>query len=165
MDGELKTRVAEGSSARMTAGFCWKWSDPRPDGSLVGDVQVGAFQRPWNAKPDVGRLAKGIPRAPLWAYDPNGVNQVGCIYTAQGFEFDYVGVVVGPDLTWKESDQRLVGDPNASEDPAISASDTHSDELIRRAYRVLLSRGIKGCYVAFVDSSVREAFASRIPLE
>jgi DUF2075 family protein len=43
-------------------------------------------------------LAKNIPPASIWAYDPNGINQVGCIYTAQGFEFDYIGVIVGKDF-------------------------------------------------------------------
>ena len=32
-----------------------------------------------------------------------GVNQVGCIYTAQGFEFDYVGVIFGNDLVYRSS--------------------------------------------------------------
>src|SRR5271157_4190318 len=39
-----------------------------------------------------GKLAPGIPKSNFWASDPNGINQVGCVYTAQGFEFDYVGV-------------------------------------------------------------------------
>ena len=44
---------------------------------------------------DGGRLALGIPKESLWAYDPGGLNQIGCVYTAQGFEFDYVGVIFG----------------------------------------------------------------------
>ncbi|MBZ5689784.1 MAG: DUF2075 domain-containing protein [Acidobacteriia bacterium] len=42
-------------------------------------------------------LAPGIPKESLWAYDQGGINQVGCIYTAQGFEFDYEGVIFGND--------------------------------------------------------------------
>ena len=38
-------------------------------------------------------MAAGIPKSNFWASDPNGINQVGCVYTAQGFEFDYVGVI------------------------------------------------------------------------
>jgi uncharacterized protein len=162
LDDELRRRISEGWTARMTAGFCWSWSDPLPDGTLSPDVQIGDFSRAWNAKPDVGRLAKGIPRAPLWAYDPNGVNQIGCIYTAQGFEFDYVGVIVGPDLAWDTRLGHLVGVPGQSEDPALSASDPSAEELIRRAYRVLFSRGIKGCYVVCVEPSVRQQFEARL---
>ena len=54
----------------------------------------------WNAKADVGRLADGIRPERYWASDPAGINQIGCLYTAQGFEFDYVGVIVGRDLRW-----------------------------------------------------------------
>ena len=59
---------------------------------------VGDYIRPWNAQPNAVRLAEGIPKAPLWAYDSNGIGQVVCVYTAQGFEFDYVGVIFGLDL-------------------------------------------------------------------
>ena len=44
-------------------------------------------------------LSPGIPKSNLWAYDPNGINQIGCVYTAQGFEFDYVGVIFGKERT------------------------------------------------------------------
>ena len=41
-------------------------------------------------------LHREFPKEALWAYDPNGINQIGCVYTAQGFEFDYVGVDFWP---------------------------------------------------------------------
>ena len=66
----------------------------------MNDEIIGDYVRPWNARPNAGRLAPGIPTSNLWAYDGGGVNQIGCIYTAQGFEFDYVGVIFGPDLVY-----------------------------------------------------------------
>jgi uncharacterized protein len=39
---------------------------------------------PWNAMPDAGKLAPGIPKSNFWASDLNGIKQVGCVYTAQG---------------------------------------------------------------------------------
>lgn len=162
LDAELKKRIIEGSTARLTAGYCWPWSDPRPDGTLVDDLVIGDFHRPWNAKPDAGRLAKGIPRAPLWAYDPRGADQVGCIYTAQGFEFDYVGVIVGPDLTWDSTSQKWVGNRNGSEDRTLGRSGDRFLDLVKRIYRVLFSRGMKGCYLFFVDPGVKAAVLSKI---
>ena len=44
----------------------------------------------------------GAPPAALWATDPAGFGQVGCVYTAQGFEYDYAGVILGPDLVWRD---------------------------------------------------------------
>ena len=57
----------------MTAGFCWEWSDPDSNGNLLNDIVIGDYKRPWDAKNDVGKLAPGIPRAALWAHDPNGI--------------------------------------------------------------------------------------------
>ncbi len=56
---------------------------------------------PWKARDGVGRLGPGIPKSNFWVRDKEGIDQVGCAYTAQGFEFDYVGVIVGPDLVYR----------------------------------------------------------------
>ncbi|PIZ54822.1 ATP/GTP-binding protein, partial [Candidatus Woesearchaeota archaeon CG_4_10_14_0_2_um_filter_57_5] len=83
-------------NARLTAGFCWKWSKKLDaDGALVKDVSIGDFAMPWETHSKV-TPPKGYVRWYEWAYKPEGIKQVGCIYTAQGFEFDYVGVIVGP---------------------------------------------------------------------
>ncbi len=79
----------------MAAGYCWPWSDPRSDGSLVSDVVIGAWSHPWNLRGDRG--LPGAPPAALWASEPDGFGQVGCVYTAQGFEYDWNGVILGPD--------------------------------------------------------------------
>jgi DUF2075 family protein len=93
LEALIRSKAQEGFSARLTAGFCWRWSDPRPDGTLEPDVRVGGWAMPWNAKPDAGRLAPGIPKSNFWASDPRGIDQVGCVYTAQGFEYDYARVI------------------------------------------------------------------------
>ena len=107
LDALIRSKADEGHSARLTAGFCWPWSNPNTDGTLVNDVKVGAWQMPWNARPDAGRLAPNIPPSNFWASDPNGINQVGCVYTAQGFEFDYVGRHLGPRPALGSRHQRL----------------------------------------------------------
>jgi hypothetical protein len=66
----------------MTAGFCWKWSkEPKGDGGLEMDVKIGDYERPWNARHDSTRLAKG-PFVGLRS--GGGIDQIGCVYTAQG---------------------------------------------------------------------------------
>lgn len=162
LEQRLATKVASGKSARMVAGFCWDWSDPRKDGTLELDVAIGGFERPWNAKPDAGRLAKGIPKAVHWAIDPSGFSQIGCVYTAQGFEFDYVGVIIGPDLRVNAETGKLQGVKEGSADQGIKGPPQTCSELIRRAYRVLLSRGILGCFVYFTDPDTRRYFEGRI---
>jgi DUF2075 family protein len=123
---------------------------------------IGEFRRPWNAKPDAKKLAKGIPPAPLWAWTPSGVDQVGCIYTAQGFEFDYVGVIFGTDLVVR--DGRWVGRPQFSKDASIKRGSTLDafTTCVKNAYRVLLSRGLKGCIVTFLDEETKAYFETRV---
>jgi hypothetical protein len=108
-----------------------------------------------NARPDAGRLAPGIPPSNFWASDPNGINQVGCVYTAQGFEFDYVGVIWGRDLTWDPATNTWLGDSGHSHDSIVKRSGDRFTDLVKRTYRVLLTRGLKGCYVFFDDPGTR----------
>lgn len=149
------------NSARLVAGFCWPWSVPNADGSLVKDVVVGDFAMPWETK-DGGKVLPGIPKWYEWAYKTKGIEQVGCIYTVQGFEFDYIGVIVGPDLRYDASLNRLVGEKIKTADSVLRRSGESFDTCVRNIYRVLLTRGMKGCYVYFVDKEVEAFFRSRL---
>jgi len=162
LEDAIRKKAAEGYTARMTAGFCWKWSSPRPDGTLVDDVLIGDYRRPWNARPEAARLAMGIPKASLWAHLPGGIDQVGCIYTAQGFEFDYVGVIFGKDLLYRFDRQDWIGGREQSHDTVVRRSGGKFAELVKNTYRVLLSRGMKGCYVHFMDKETEHFIRSRM---
>jgi uncharacterized protein len=162
LEQAIRQKAAEHYTARLTAGFCWPWSKPRPDGTLVDDVVIEQYSRPWNAKSDGGRLAAGIPKESLWAYDPAGLDQVGCVYTAQGFEFDYVGVIFGTDLLYMAETGTWKGDPTKSFDTVVKRSGSRFVQMVKNTYRVLLTRGMKGCYVTFLDKSTEHFFRSRM---
>jgi len=158
----IRQKVKGGFTGRVTAGFCWKWSMPNEDGTLKVDVVIGDYKRPWNAKPGARKLAPGIPKASLWAHDPNGINQIGCVYTAQGFEFDYVGVIFGEDLVYDFDKQAWIGNLSKSSDNVVKRSREKFVDLVKNTYRVLLSRGMKGCYVYFMNKDTERFFKSRI---
>jgi len=159
METKLRQENEQGCVARITAGFCWPWSKPRPDGSLVDDVVIGSWRRPWNLKAD--KVVNGIPPAILWATEEAGFGQVGCVYTAQGFEYEYGGVIMGADLVWR--DGRWVADPSASRDPDIRKAGDFG-RLVRNVYKVLLTRGLRGCVIHSVDAETRQMLAGlRIP--
>ncbi len=163
LENAILEKSKEGYSARLTAGFCWKWSKGMTkDKELYDDVQIGEFKRPWNARPEMSGLPKDIPKASLWAYDPNGINQIGCIYTAQGFEFDYVGVIWGKDLTYDFDKQEWKGNKEYSHDDVVKRSKDNFVNLIKNTYRVLLTRGLKGCYVFFEDEDTKNFVKSRL---
>ncbi|MFO7461993.1 MAG: DNA/RNA helicase domain-containing protein [Desulfatiglandales bacterium] len=162
LEAAIREKTTEGYSARLTAGFCWNWSrSPNADGTLKEDVVIGDYRRPWNARPESSRLAKGVPKATLWAYEPGGIEQIGCIYTAQGFEFDYVGVIFGNDLVYDYSKQDWSGLPGNSRDSEVRRGAGRFTDLVKNTYRVLLSRGMKGCYVYFMDRDTERFIRSR----
>jgi hypothetical protein len=162
LEDAIREKLVKKSTARLTAGFCWPWSNPKSDGTLVEDVVIGDYARPWNAKSDSGHLATGIPKESLWAYDSGGVNQIGCVYTAQGFEFDYVGVIFGPDLAYLPEAADWKGDKTKSYDTVVKRSGDRFTQMVKNTYRVLLTRGMKGCYVHFMDKNTENFFRSRM---
>ncbi|MFC8389792.1 DNA/RNA helicase domain-containing protein [Streptomyces sp. NPDC057238] len=154
MEAFLESRRAQGYGARMSAGYCWRWSpEPKPGHPLPLDVVIGDWARPWNLRGE--RSVSGAPPAALWATDPAGFGQVGCVYTAQGFEYDWSGVIIGPDLLWRGD--RWVTDRTASQDPVFKKStpDADVDRLIRNTYKVLLTRGMVGTVVYSTDAETR----------
>jgi DUF2075 family protein len=156
---ELESRLAvyrdKGLGARMTAGYCWRWSDPRPDGQLVDDVTIGNWSRPWNLRSE--RAVGEAPPSSLWASDPGGFGQVGCVYTAQGFEYHWNGVIFGPDLVWRT--ERWVSRREFNKDPDFKSGKTVSNEtfdrLVRHVYKVLLTRGLTGTLLYSVDAETQ----------
>ncbi|MFZ4182360.1 DNA/RNA helicase domain-containing protein [Streptomyces pseudogriseolus] len=155
MEAFLEAQREKGYGARMSAGYCWRWSpEPKPAHPLPLDVVIGDWARPWNLRGE--RSVSGAPPAALWATDPAGFGQVGCVYTAQGFEYDWSGVIIGPDLLWRGD--RWVTDRKASQDPVFKKStpDADVDRLIRNTYKVLLTRGMVGTMVYSTDPETRE---------
>ena len=162
LENAIRDKVKLGYTGRLTAGFCWPWSNPNPDGTLKDDVIIGDYRRPWNARPEARILAKDIPKSTLWANDPNGIEQIGCVYTAQGFEFDYVGVIFGNDLRYSFDEQTWKGYSENSADNVVKRSKAKFLSLVKNTYRVLLSRGMKGCYIYFLDKETERFFKSRV---
>jgi uncharacterized protein len=162
MEQFLRSKLEAGYGARIAAGYCWPWSDPRPDGSLEADVIIGDWRRPWNLKGE--RSVSGAPPATLWATDPAGFGQVGCVYTAQGFEYDWNGVILGPDLVWRGTGWTEVR--SANKDPEFrnrtKITDLDFGRLVRNVYKVLLTRGMIGTILYSPDNETRNFLASLV---
>ena len=147
----LREKNAIANKARMVAGYCYDWNVKTGRGDIDIDLP-GGFQAQWNLANDK-----------IWAINPNSFEEVGCIHTAQGLEFDYVGVLIGKDLTYDKATSRVLTDKSAiSKDDKSSgirgASDDVAHRLILNTYKTLLTRGQKGCYVYCEDEALREYF-------
>lgn len=155
----------ERNAARMVAGYCWDWAS-RKD-ARVQDVVIPeyGFGMQWNLDKERN----------LWMVAPDSVNQIGCIHTCQGLEVDYIGVIVGADLAVRggkvvtrpekrsKHDKSLNGFQKLMRTDATAAR-VKADLIIKNTYRTLMTRGMKGCYVYFVDKALEEFVRNRISL-
>jgi hypothetical protein len=157
----IRKHADEGLHARMLAGYAWKWTSARdgnPDGEIE-DVVIADydFSMPWNS-----RNARTT-----WAIDPSGIDQIGCIHTSQGLEFDYVGIIIGKDLRFDPEEKRLYASWNdykdASGKKGLKDNPQMLTQLVKQIYKVLLTRAMRGCYIFCCDRHLQEYFMECLP--
>ncbi|MCY0933411.1 DUF2075 domain-containing protein [Streptomyces sp. H34-S4] len=168
-----------GASARMVAGFCWPWNKPKGRiRRLVRDVRIGDWHRKWNAWGD-NTCEDGAPPAKLWGVNPKGVHQIGCVYSSQGLEWDWCGVILGDDMVWRNGTwvfqrgaQRRVKQvgiwrvrKRGSFDPEVRSSKVAQDdfeECVRNAYHVLLTRGSRAVVLYSTDPQTQDYLKRKV---
>ena len=160
MERRLHQMLDRGYGARIAAGYCWPWSDAKSGHPLRLDVQIGDWHKPWNNKKETSH--EGAPGTPFWASDAAGFGQVGCVYTAQGFEYDYAGVIIGPDLVWRKD--RWVARPERSHDSQVKRAPAEDfDRAVRNTYKVLLTRGMRGALIYSTDDETQGMLRDLVP--
>ena len=153
----LRDKNRINNKARMLAGYCYEWVTKNSNDLSLYDIELPNFKARWN-----------FNTTQTWAIDKESFEQVGCIHTSQGLEFDYVGVIIGKDLKYNEG--QVVTDPTerARTDQSLKGlkSDpdyiAKADEIIRNTYKVLLTRGQKGCYVYCENRELSDYLKKRI---
>ena len=148
MRDDLRELNKKNNKARMIAGYCYDWNVKKHRGDW--DIIIGDnFKAKWNLEND-----------DHWAVNPNSFEEIGCIHTCQGMEFDYVGVFIGRDLYYDGEHVRTNRNAISKDDGTSgirlkTTSDEEADKLIRRTYKVLLTRGLKGCFIYCEDEKLR----------
>jgi DUF2075 family protein len=151
------------NSARMVAGYCWDWNSKREPTAVDVVIPKHQFGMRWNLTKD----------GSLWIISPDSVNEIGCIHTCQGLEVDYVGVIVGPDLVLSNGIVETRAEKRSKHDKSLNgykklmktdpkAAKAKADLIIKNTYRTLMTRGMKGCYVYFVDNALAQYVRSHI---
>lgn len=166
--GSLHAAIRQANTsnrARLVAGYCWNWSSKK--NLDLNDIVLPehSYAARWNL------AAEGN----IWIISPTGVEEVGCVHTCQGLEVDTIGVIIGPDLLFR--DGQLQANPSARprSDKSLTgwraamATDPKGTEervsrLIRNTYRTLMSRGMKSCWVFACDPELQEYFREKINL-
>lgn len=156
----IDLRIKQGYKARLLAGYAWNWTSEKEGNSDAGidDIVMEEFNfsMPWNSRNN----------SYSWAVDPDKAGQIGCIHTSQGLEFDYVGVIIGNDLKYDPVTMEVYGSYGDYKDAAgkkgLKDKPMELTSYIKNIYRVLLSRGMKGCYVFCQDPNLKEHLRSRL---
>jgi len=71
---------------------------------------------------------------------------------------------MGPDLRYNFDTQAWKGHPESSHDAVVKRDRKRFTDLTKNTYRVLFSRGMKGCFAYFMDKDTERFFKSRMEL-
>ena len=165
---ELRKAIEEknkvNNKSRLVAGYCWNWISEGKNKSDVYDITIPEynFGMSWN-----------LGNSSTWAIDKESVNEIGCIHTCQGLEFDYVGVIIGDDLRYEnnhiitdytkraKTDQSIKGINKIAKEKGVEEAKRITDSIIKNTYKTLMTRGMKGCYVYCTDKKLNEYLKNR----
>ena len=158
MFNEIKRKNESNNKSRVVAGYCWDWKSKQNHMAYDIVIPQFGFRKQWN-------FNSNEP----WLIGEKSIDQIGCIHTCQGLELDYVGVIVGPDLSYKNNRVVTDGFKRSPNDQSLKGFKAmvkknpqealqQADAIIKNTYRTLMTRGMKGCYVYFCDQALAEHF-------
>ena len=155
---EIYRKNEVNNKSRVVAGYCWDWVSKQNREAYDICFPEFSFRKKWN-------FQGGEP----WLIGRDSIEQIGCIHTCQGLELDYVGVIIGPDMTFRDGHIVTDGFKRSSTDKSLWGfrqmynqnpveAMRHADQIIKNTYRTLMTRGMKGCYVYCCDAALAEHF-------
>lgn len=157
MVNKIKEKDKSHKLARVVAGYAWPWhTKPGSKSTQKYDIEIKGLKLIWNST------------ARDWVNSPNAINEVGCIHTVQGYDLNYVGVIIGPEFYYDPLKKKFginrekyfdINGRNGIADPS------ELERYIINIYKTLLTRGIKGTYVYIVDENLRAYFKERLGQE
>lgn len=109
-------------------------------------VTEGRFRLRWD---------RALPQARLpWAERPDTIDEVGSVYTVQGFDLNYAGVILGPSVDYDAASDRITLDAARYEDRAAFAGKEGIDDpasarerIMLNAINILMTRPMRGLYL------------------
>jgi uncharacterized protein len=164
---ELKDLIFEknkiNNKARLVAGYCWDWNSQKIATAYDIIFPEYDFKMRWNLK----------TYGSTWIINPNSVNEIGCIHTCQGLEVDYIGVIIGADLIFRNGEVLVDPTKRSKDDKSIhgykkllqkepTKTKNLLNAIIKNTYRTLMTRGMKGCYIYCVDKELEKYFLDRL---
>ena len=146
----IDEKRSQGFNSRILSGYCWDWNSKNTKDGTDIDLQ-GIDSLRWNTDYK-------------WANNDSFSDEIGCVHTGQGMEFQYVGVIIGEDLTFENG--KIATHPEKNHDKGSMKGwkndPRRADRIIRNIYRTLMTRGMDGCVVYCLDKGLSEYIKKRI---
>lgn len=149
VDG-IKEKDKSYGLSRILAGYAWQWKSKKNPEAY--DIIIGEYQYRWNSVNSD------------WINSENAINEIGCIHTVQGYDLNYAGIIIGPELTYRNGIINFVKE-NYKDRYGKHNSKSNEEMLnyIINIYKTLMTRGILGTYIYVCDSNLRHYLSNFIP--
>lgn len=147
MIDDIKRKNSKMDLCRIVSGYAWPWTSKRDPDKY--DIEIGDVKLKWNSVNH------------NWVHSKNAINEVGCIHTVQGYDLNYAGVIIGPEISYNKNKKKFNVYPKKYMDINGKRGVNNIKELERyiiNIYKTLLMRGIYGTYVYIVDDGLRRYF-------
>jgi len=151
MVNEIKSLNSEYKLCRTVAGYSWKWISKGYRAEEIRaehleDIHIGPYKYIWN----MSNME--------WILREDSIDEIGCIHTSQGYDLNYVGVIFGYEIDYDKVNNRIVVDTSKFYDTNVKKAT--DEETVRKyiinAYRIMMTRGIRGCYVYACNQGLNE---------
>lgn len=151
MIDSIKDKNKKLGLSRVVAGYSWEWKSKgltyeQAKEKNIYDITLDGKNYTWNATNSE------------WILRADSINEIGCVHTTQGYDLNYVGVIFGKEIDYDKETNNIVVYRNLFFDTNVKngSSDEELKEFILNAYKVMLARGIKGCYIYCCNENLRD---------
>lgn len=149
--------------SRLVATYDWDFNRNKVDVQNYWNVKIGDFKLPWNLQLPSDKV-KGVSYKDIsWAEQEQTINEVGSTYTIQGFDLNFVGVIIGPSVKYRNG--KVIFDPSKSANKKATRNRTLKDgtkkkfgeKFLKNELNVLMTRGVNGLFIYAVDGELQDA--------
>ena len=174
-----KSEDKDTSLSRVVATFDWEYSGTSVNKNFVDrvypywEVCIGEWHKPWNNEiaryyDETKKKEKKAKKGLSWIEQPQTTDEVGSIYTVQGFDLNYAGVILGPSVKYR--DGKIFFDSSETKNKRAKRGKTLSDNikhnftetLLKHEVRILMTRGVNGLYIYACDDELRKALLNAV---
>lgn len=137
---------------RSVAGYSWEWISKNYS-SVKEVVEAGKEDIELCGKKYVWNMSNQE-----WILRTGAVNEIGCIHTTQGYDLNYVGVILGREIDYDPTNNCITINRDLFFDKKVKSGidDKTLMTYIVNSYKVMMTRGIKGCYIYACNPNMQQ---------